>query len=273
MMMKRWLSTACSMISIHLVLLALIVAVSNTGASGAKIGKFETIEVAYDAPDTSVELVGYLSIPPSDKIKSAKPPLVVLLHQANESADSWNIFRDELLATGNAVFAMDLRGYGLSTFDLKANRLRPKNTFYVGESMNFPSDIAFLVGKAIEVHGSKFDTTRLAVIGASVGGNAGLIYAQNEPRVLYVALISPGLEYAGLRIVPVLREYGDRPVFMAYADKDVYSRETVSLVSDLVPRVLDIKEFDSMFHGNRLINSNIPLRVKLQEDLAKYFGK
>ena len=111
------------------------------------------------------------------------------------------------------------------------------------------------------------------MIGASVGGNAGLIYAQNEPRVLYVALISPGLEYSGLRIVPILREYGDRPVFMAYADKDVYSRESVSMISDLVPRVLDIKEFDSMFHGNRLVNSSIPLRVKLQEDLSKYLSK
>ncbi len=260
-------------ISVYLCLLFLMPLVLSVESQAAKMGKFETIEVAFDAPDTSVELVGYLSIPPADKLKSRLPALVILLHQANESSESWNTFRDELLQSGYAVFALDLRGYGLSTFDLKANRIRPKNTFYVGESLKFPDDIAFLLGKAIEMHGSKFDTTRLAVIGASVGGNAGLIYAQKDPRVKYVAMISPGMEYLGLRIVPVLRKFGDRPVFMAYADKDVYSRESVSLISDLVPRVLEIEEIDAMFHGNRLVNSNIPLRARLLQDLRKYLGE
>ncbi len=270
-MMKKALTSGMQ-ISVYLCLLVFMASLLSPDASAAKMGKFATLEVAFDAPDTSVELVGYLSIPPVDKLKPRLPALVILLHQANESSESWNTFRDELLQSGHAVFAMDLRGYGMSTFDLKANRLRPKNTFYVGEAMKFPDDIAFLVRKAMEVYGSKFDSTRLAVIGASLGGNAGLIYAQSDARVKYVAMISPGLEYLGLRIVPVLREFGDRPVFMAYADKDVYSRESVSLISDLVPRVLDIQEIDAMFHGNRLVNSNIPLRAKLLQDLRKYLG-
>ncbi len=271
--MIKYISARRSRIWVSFCLLFLFSFVLSPEIHGAKMGKFEIIEIAFDAPDTSVELVGYLSIPPAEKLKSRLPALVVLLHQANESSESWNTFRDELLQSGYAVFAMDLRGYGLSTFDLKANRLRPKNTFYVGESMKFPDDIAFLLGKTIEMHGSKFDTTRFAVVGASVGGNAGLIYAQKDPRVKYLAMISPGLEYLGLRIVPVLKEFGDRPVFLAYADKDVYSRESVSLISDLVPRVLEIEEIDAMFHGNRLVNSNIPLRVRILQDLRKYLGE
>lgn len=256
--------------TVFLSVFALIFVSIRSSSFAAKMGKFQIFEVAFDAPDTSVELVGYLSLPPADKMTTHLPALVILLHQANESSEVWNTFRDELLQTGHAVFAMDLRGYGLSTFDLKSNMVRPKNTYYVGESIKFPDDIAFLVGKAIENHGSMFDTTRLAVIGSSIGGNAGLIYAQNEPRVKYIALISPGLDYLGLRIVPVLREFGDRPVFMAYADKDIYSHESVNLISDLVPRVLDIEEIESFFHGNRLINSSIPLRAKLLQDLRKY---
>ncbi len=251
-------------------LLTLAITGANSG-DAARMPKFQSIEVAFDAPDSSVELVGYLTLPHKERTRGDKPPLVILLHQFGESAESWDTFTKEIAQTGFAVFALDLRGHGLSIFDLKMGKNRTKNTYYVGEQLKFPSDIAFLVNKAVKTHADKFDTTRFAVIGADLGGNAGLIYAQTEPRVKYVALISPGLEYYGLRIVPVLREFDDRPVLLACSDKDVYSKESVDMITDLVPRNFDVQTIASMYHGNRLVNTSIPLRIKLLDDLKRYF--
>lgn len=254
------------------VILLLLSIVSASSVEAARMRKVRPLEVAADAPDSSVELVGYLSLPPKDK-NIVNPPLVILLHQSNESSDSWLLMRDELLQTGHAVFAMDFRGNGLSTFDLKTQRVRPKNTYYVGEHMLYPDDVKFLMGKLIDQHHDKFDTTRLAIIGAEIGGTVGLMVAKDDPRVKYVALISPGMEYFGLRVFPVLREYdANRPVLFTYANKDIYSRETVQLISDLLGRPLDIYELDDFFHGNRLVNRNVNVRIRLQQDLRKYLS-
>ncbi|MGB5106891.1 MAG: alpha/beta fold hydrolase [Candidatus Zixiibacteriota bacterium] len=255
---------------VHIGTLFLAVCLFYGSAIAAKIGKYETIEVAFDAPDTSVELVGYLSLPPAYKTVAGPAPLVVLLHQQSESSEVWNVFREELLQTGLAVFAMDLRGNGLSIFDLKTQRVRAKNSYIVGEQLRFPDDVKFLVNKAIEVHGSKFDATRIGVVGADLGGTVGLMYALREPRVKYVCVVSPGMEYQGLRILPVLREFDDRPILFASSDKDVYSMGSIDLITDLLPRALEVQIVESMFHGNRLINSSIPLRIRILQDLAKY---
>lgn len=255
---------------ISLLLISLIA--SYNIALARRVAGYPTIEVAFDAPDSSVELVGYLSLPTPDRAKPGTPPLVVLLHQTGESSEVWGGYIDDLIQSGFAAFTLDLRGFGLSTFDLKTQRVRPKNTYFVGERLKLPDDVAFLVDKAIKTHHDKFDTTRIAVIGAGLGANTGILYAFKEPRVKYIAMISPGLDFDGLRTVPVLREYGDRPVFLAYGDKDVYSKGSVDLISDLVPRVLDIQEYPSMFSGNRLFNASFELRTKVLNDIKKYFA-
>lgn len=244
----------------------------SSSSFAARIGRYETIEVAFDAPDTSVELVGFLSIPPAYKLLTGPPALVILLHQQNESSESWKTFREELLQTGFAVFAMDLRGHGLSTFDLKSQRVRAKNTFILGEQLKYPNDIAFLVDKLVEVHGSKFDTTRFAVVGADIGGSAGLVFAQSDQRVKFICLISPGMEYQGLRIMPVLREFDKRPILLMSSDKDVYSMGSIDLITDLLPHRLEVFIVESMFHGNRLVNTSIPLRSRILQDLTKHMA-
>ena len=261
---SKWVHAGIALLAILLI--------SNC-AFAARIGKYTSLEVAFDAPDTSVELVGYVSFPPAYKKIDGLPPLVVLLHQETETSEAWNTFREELLQTGHAVFAMDLRGHGLSTFDLKANRVRTKNTYMVGEQMKFPDDIDFLVNKAISLHGDKIDTSRIAVIGADIGGTAGLIYAQHDKRVKYICLVSPGMEFQGLRIMPVLREFDNRPITLISSDKDVYSMGSIDLITDLLPQRFDVFIVESMFHGNRLVNSSIPLRTKILQDLNKYLAK
>jgi alpha-beta hydrolase superfamily lysophospholipase len=218
-------------------------------------------------PD-SLELVGNLYWPKSTKL--TKLPLVVLLHQTAETHGAWKHLVDVLCASDFAVFAMDLRGYGYSIYDFRTGQNRPPNTFYVGEQARYPADIRQLVKKLFIERGKKLDSTRIAVVGAELGGNAGLLYAVDEPRVRFTALISPGLEYNGLQIGKAIIDYGERPLFMAAAKQDIYSMESLDLLSDVIPRVLDAAVFDTYRYGNALVDTEPQLVRMLTDRLRKY---
>jgi alpha-beta hydrolase superfamily lysophospholipase len=227
----------------------------------------DSAEVTVMTPD-SLELVGNLYWP-----KSAKPtklPLVVLLHQTAETHGAWKNLVDVLCGSDFAVFAMDLRGYGYSIYDFRTGRNRPPSTFYIGEQARYPADIRLLVKKLFTEHGKMLDSTRIGVVGAELGGNAGLLYAVDEPGVRFTALISPGLEYSGLKIAAAIRDYGERPLFMATAKLDIYSMESLNLLSDVVPRVLDVAVFDTYRYGNALVDTEPQLVRMLTDRLRQY---
>lgn len=227
----------------------------------------DSAEVTVMTPD-SLELVGYLYLPKSTKL--TRLPLVILLHQTGETHGAWKDLVDVLCGSDFAVFAMDLRGYGYSIYDFRTGRNRPPNTFYIGEQARYPDDIRLLVNKLFTEHGKMLDSTRIAVVGAELGGNAGLLYAVDEPGVRFTALISPGLEYSGLQIGKAIRDYGERPLFMATAKLDIYSLESLNLLSDVVPRVLDVAVFDTYRYGNALVDTEPQLVRMLTDRLRQY---
>jgi dienelactone hydrolase len=228
----------------------------------------EKVEITVDAADSSVELVGYLYLPDADE--HPNPPVVVLLHQRAKTHAIWESFAEDVVRRGIAAFAMDLRGYGWSIYDLKREKNRPKNTFYEGDFEAYPSDIDQLVNQALQEHADKLDTTSLGVIGAAIGANAGILWAENEPRVKYTALISPGLDFKGLRIAETVRNYGDRPLFIVASAQDVYAAQSCYLLSDVVDRVLEMEIYDGYLHGNSLINASGELQRRLFGDLETY---
>jgi hypothetical protein len=73
-----------------------------------------------------------------------------------------------------------------------------------------------------------------------------------------------------LRIAPVLREFDDRPILIAYSNKDVYSSLSVDLLTDVISREFDIYLSESMYAGNRLLNAEPNLQGKILQDLRKY---
>ena len=216
----------------------------------------------------SLELVGNLYWLKSEK--QTKLPLVILLHQTRATHGDWIDLMDVLCGSDFAVFAMDLRGCGYSIYDFRTGQNRPPNTFYIGEQALYPADIRLLVKKLFTEHGKMLDSARIAVVGAELGGSIGLLYAVDEPGVRFTALISPGLEYGGLQIAKAIGEYGERPLFMATGKQDIYSMESINLLSDVVPRVLDVAVLDSYRYGNALVNTEPQLVSMLIDRLRQY---
>ena len=71
----------------------------------------------------------------------------------------------------------------------------------------------FLIGRS-DVSG------KIGLLGASLGANLVALAAADDPGVASLALLSPSLDYRGLRIETAMRKFGSRPVLMVVSDDD-----------------------------------------------------
>ncbi len=254
-----------------LLLLTLFLIAGFGRADAARAPQVLPIEMYVPDAESTVLLTAYLQVPEKKYWKDGKkPPLVILLHQLALSSANWGEFPGDLNYAGMAVLRFDHRGFGKSLFDLKQNQPRPLNNQYASDKFKMPGDVGTVMRRVFAEHADKIDTSRVGVIGAELGGTVGLCFALNEPLVRYVAVISPGMEHLEYRIAPALREFGDRPLLLAYADQDLYAKETVSLLVDIIPRHLDVMTLKSIYPGQRLVNSSGELRLRLIEDVKRY---
>jgi acetyl esterase/lipase len=79
----------------------------------------------------------------------------------------------------------------------------------------------FLAQRA-EVH-----QTRVGIAGASIGANLAALAASGDTTIASLALLSPSLDYRGLRIEAAVRKLGARPVLLVASDDDPYASRTV----------------------------------------------
>ena len=124
---------------------------------------------------------------------------VLLVHMLGRSKEDWIPLATRLRQAGYGVLAIDLREQGRTGAPELLADLRAGFDFLRAEK--------------------KVDATRIGIVGASIGANAALNLAAQEPLVRLTALLSPGLNYRGVTTEPALRDYGARPLFLAAAEE------------------------------------------------------
>lgn len=147
----------------------------------------------------------------------ARPaPAVILVHMLGRSRRDWDSVGSRLAAAGIGALAIDLRGHGESS-DAAAD----------GEASGYGAmvkDVAaarrYLAGRA-DVRPSQ-----IGIAGASIGANLAALAAAADPGIASVALLSPSLDYRGLRIEAAVRKYGSRPLLLVSSDDDPYARRS-----------------------------------------------
>jgi pimeloyl-ACP methyl ester carboxylesterase len=151
---------------------------------------------------------------------SARPaPAVVLVHMLGRSKDEWSLTAERLQDIGITALAIDLRGHGQSAgngADLSA---------MVG-------DVRAAVAWLNVRPGGR--PASLAVVGASLGANLAALASADTPLVRAVALVSPSLDYRGVRVdAALMRKLADRSVWLAASTEDPYALRSVrELVGD-----------------------------------------
>ena len=158
-------------------------------------------------------------------------PGIVLLHMLRRTHADWDAAASQLSDAGFAVVALDYRSgdeIGAYALDVRAAK-------------------AFLRERP-EVIGNS-----LGIAGASVGANLAVLDAADDPGVLSIALLSPGIDYKGLRTDAAMKRFGARPALLAGSTKDPYAARSIRQLTTIGPGLREVRLTDSVAHGTVLL--------------------
>jgi len=200
--------------------------------------------------------------------KETLQPLVILVHQFNQSKEEWKQdFIDSLLAAGYKVLAYDIRGHG------KSSKQDGDLTNLLSDPDQAPKDITAVFGWAKREKG--IDSSRIAVIGTSIGGNLAL-YAKYKLNAKTVIAVSNSKETFEKFIGFDERMMG-RPmprvssVFLISGSKDGdHEQGQRWILENMVDAPKEIKVYDSAKHGKFLIEEFPEINSLMISWLKKY---
>jgi len=135
-------------------------------------------------------------------------PAVILVHMLHRSRRDFDALASRLASEGIGALALDLRGHGDSQGSI--------GTDFAPMVADVKAARRFLIGRS-DVSG------KIGLLGASLGANLVALAAADDPGVASLALLSPSLDYRGLRIETAMRKFGSRPVLMVVSDDDPYA--------------------------------------------------
>lgn len=166
-------------------------------------------------------------------------PCVILLHQLGRTSADMVPLVAPLLAEGFTVVNLDMRGHGTSQDRLTGTV--PYTKFTAADWEQLPYDLRVVLRNMVTV--PNIDVQKFALIGASIGANASIMQARLASNVEAAVLISPGLEYHGLKPAESMAKY-HKPVLLIAAKDDAYSADSATKLSkmntksslDLIPR-------------------------------------
>lgn len=199
---------------------------SNVAAGSGRLVTSDGVRIAY----SYLEPIG----------KNA--PVVILLHMLNRDKEDYAGFARRLNQEGFAVIAIDFRGHGQSDGDWKQ--------FSADDFNNMVRDVG--AAKAFLAQQSGVDVSRIGIVGASIGANIALRSAFMDAGVKAVVMLSPGLEYRGVRSDDL--EVKETPVLLVAAEDDDYSAESVKVLGNVISNAR-VQLYGKGGHGTQLFET------------------
>jgi dienelactone hydrolase len=183
-------------------------------------------------------------------------PAVVLVPMLGALKEDWQSVAQQLADADIAALAIDLPGSSL------------------------PEDPAALPGwhedvrAALDYLSARGDVRpeAMGVAGASLGANLAVLAAAADPRVRSLVLVSPSLDYRGVRIEPALRQYGARPALLMASLTDPYAARTVRELTREGPGAREARWGETRAHGIPLLAGEPDLVRALVEWFRRTLG-
>ena len=180
-------------------------------------------------------------------------PAVILVHMLGRSRRDWDGFASRLAESGIGALAIDLRGHGDSVY-------------FAGSDGGDYSAMVKDLTAARRYLGSRADVrpSHIGIAGASIGANLAVLAAAADTAIASVALLSPSLDYRGLRIEAAARSYGSRPMLLVASDDDPYAgRSAVELQKGGSTR--ELLSLTAAGHGTNMLSRSYELQPALVE--------
>lgn len=170
--------------------------------------------------------------------KNTSPaPGVVLLHMLWGERSSWEDFAIQLNEAGFAVLAMDFRGHGETGGEVDWEKA-VQDVEQIWEFFREHENV---------------DDVSMGIVGASIGANVAVAAAALEPDVKTVVLLSPGGNYAGVKMHDPMIDFGERPVLIVASEQDTYAAESAVRLEDLAAGEAELIMYPGSGHGTIML--------------------
>ena len=183
-------------------------------------------------------------------------PAVVLLPMLGRTKDDWQGVAQRLADANITSLAIDLPG---PTLPSEAKEL-------AGWPDDVRAAVSFLAGRPEVRPGA------IGVAGASLGASLGALAAAADPRVRALALVSPSLEYRGVRIEMAMRQYGARPALLMASLHDPYAARSARELAKEAPGPRELRWSETTAHGTLLLAQDGELVRALVEWFQRTLG-
>lgn len=170
---------------------------------------------------------------------------LLLLHMMPADRTSWRAFAEKSENANWHVLAIDLRGHGESQGGPNGYKSF-SDAEHQASRYDVEAGVEFLKSRGVTV---------LSLGGASIGANLALQYLSEHPDVRGVFLLSPGLDYRGVKTEPAARNLKPGQfVFYVASRDDAHSADTVQQLFDVTPAGVskEIKFFETAGHGTTI---------------------
>ena len=170
-------------------------------------------------------------------------PAVILVHMLGRSRRDWDDTASRLAGAGIGALSIDLRGHGESSGSGGA------------EGSADHSALVRDVDAARRYLATRSDVqqSRIGLAGASMGANLVALQAAADPGVASLALLSPSLDYRGLRIEAAVRKYGSRPILLVVSDEDAYARRSADDLKKAGGGIRELLMLSGAGHGTTML--------------------
>jgi dienelactone hydrolase len=172
---------------------------------------------------------------------SRTAPAVIFVHMLHRSRRDWEGVASNLASEGIGALAIDLRGHGESTGS-------------AGDEAGYAAMVRD-IGAARRYLASRNDvqSSRIGIAGASIGASLAVLDAAGDASIVSLALLSPSLDYRGLRVETAFRKYGARPALLISSDDDPYATRSVRDLQKIGPGQREAVLLSHAGHGTVML--------------------
>lgn len=187
--------------------------------------------------------------------RNRSAPAVVLVPMLGRSKDDWSALADRLAEAGIHALAIDLPAASVPG-DGGLARWADDVTAAITYAVSRPEGPAPVVG----------------IIGASLGANLAVVAAAGDGHVQSLALLSPTLDYRGVRIESAYRQYGARPALLVASLSDPYAARSVRTLVGQEPTTHEVHWSDAVAHGTMLLGADGALTARIVDWFRRTLG-
>jgi alpha-beta hydrolase superfamily lysophospholipase len=177
---------------------------------------------------------------------SSRPaPAVILVHMLHRSRRDWDSFAHRLAGEGIGALAIDLRGHGES--QRYGTREASPESGYSPMVLDVKAARRYLAARTDVVQ------ARVGIAGASLGANVAVLAAAADETLASIAVLSPTLDYRGLRIEQPIKKI-TRPVLLVASSDDSYASRSAKDLQKAGGGPRELLVLEQAGHGTTMLS-------------------